>query len=570
MPVHNAEIAAIFEQTAELLEIKGEEVSRIRAFRRAARTVEALPMSIATLMDRGVDPSSIPGIGSDFARDVAAIVATARFDLLESLRRQLPGELGALTAIPGLGPKRVKLLFEHLRVRSIDDLRRAAQEGRLRDIRGLGLAVEKRVLTLLARPHEAKRFRLADLQDEIEGLTVMLGAGLTDTRVAVAGSVRRRRDTVSDVDLLVAGQNANAVSERLIGAENVADIRLHGPARTTVVLRSGPQVDLRVIAEDCWGAALLYFTGSKRHNVALRGIAGVRGWKLNEYGLFAGKRRVAGEHEEDIYARLGLQFVPPELREDRDEIAAARENRLPELVTTGDIRGDMRIAFDAADAAGAMDDLLVEAAARGYRHVTLVCDGRRLREASPAEIAALRSRIAAVERRARAVEIDVFKCVEADILPDGTLDLAAAVAAAFDFVAAVVPVQLDGPPAEHAARLVRTIRDRRIAVLVCRRHDTAAPAGAGALEFERILAAAREGSCVIELGAHAGTSDLDGARSRAAKAAGVMVAIGSNAARAGMLRRLQFGIDRARRAWLSAQDVVNTRSAGEVRALLVR
>jgi DNA polymerase (family 10) len=568
MPVHNAEIAAIFEQTAELLEIKGEEVSRIRAFRRAARTVEALPMSIAALVERGVDPSSIPGIGTDFARHVAAIVTTARFDVLESLRQQLPGELGALTAIPGLGPKRVKLLFEHLHVRSIDDLRRAAQEGRLRDIRGLGLAVEKRVLTLLARPHETKRFRLADLQEEIDALVAMLGAGLTDTRIAVAGSVRRRRDTVSDVDLLVAGQNATVVSDRLIGSENVADIRLHGPVRTTVVLRSGPQVDLRGIAEECWGAALLYFTGSKRHNVAMRGIAGVRGWKLNEYGLFAGKRRVAGEHEEDIYARLGLQFVPPELREDRDEIAAARENRLPELVTMGDIRGDMRIPFDAADAAGGMDDLVAEAAARGYRHVTLVCDGRRLQKFSTAEMAGLLARLESAARRARAVGIDVFKSVEADILPDGELNLAPPLAAPFDFVAAVVPARLAGPAAEHAARLVRTIRDRHIAVLVCRRRDAVAPAGAGALEFERIVAAAREGACVIE--APTGSSDLDGAQLRVVKDAGVKVAIGSNAARAGMLRRLQFGIDQARRAWLSAGDVVNTCSADEVRSLLVR
>jgi DNA polymerase (family 10) len=569
MPVHNAEIAAIFEQTAELLEINGEEVSNIRAFRRAARTVEALPMSIATLMERGVDPASIPGIGADFARHVAAIVATERFDLLESLRRQLPGELGALTAIPGLGPKRVKLLFENLRVRSIDDLRRAAQEGRLRDIRGLGLAVEKRVLTLLARPHEAKRFRLADLQEEIDALVAMLGAGLTDTRIAIAGSVRRRRDTVSDVDLLVTGQNATAVSERLIGAENVADIRLHGPARTTVVLRSGPQVDLRVIAEDCWGAALLYFTGSKRHNVALRAIAGVRGWKLNEYGLFAGKRRVAGEHEEDIYARLGLQFVPPELREDRDEIAAARENRLPELVSAGDIRGDMRIAFDAAAAVGGMDELVAEAAARGYRHVTLMCDGRRFQQSPTSEIAALQSRFEAIERRARAAGIDVLKAVEADILPDGKLDLAAHIAAPFDFVAAVVPEKLDAPAAEHAARLLRTVRGGRIAVLVCRRHDAGASALAGALEFASIVAAARDGACAVEIAAPA-ASDTDDGRLRAAKAAGVQVAIGSNAARAGMLRRLQSGIDRARRAWLSADDVVNTRSAQEVRALLSR
>jgi DNA polymerase (family 10) len=569
MPVHNAEIAAIFEQTAELLEIKGEELSRIRAFRRAARTVEALPMSIATLIDRGVDPATIPGLGMDFARHVVSIVETTRFDMLDTLRRQLPGELGALTAIPGLGPKRVKLLFEHLRVRSIDDLRRAAQEGRLRDIRGLGLAVEKRVLTLLARPQEAKRFRRADLEDEIEALIAMLGAGLADTRIAVAGSVRRRRETVGDVDLLVAGSNVAAVSERLIGAENVADIRLQGPARTTVVLRSGPQVDLRVIADECWGAALLYFTGSKRHNVALRALAGVRGWKLNEYGLFAGKRHIAGAREEDIYAKLGLRFVPPELREDRGEVAAAREDNLPKLVDLEDIRGDMHVVFDAMDAA-ASEELVDEAVARRYGHVTLVCDGRRLHGAPAAEVTALHSRIDALAQRARASGLDVLKGVEADIRSDGGLDLAASLAAPFDFVAAVVPSHLDVPAGEQVDRLVRTIRATRIAVLSGRRGEAAETAGADALAFERVVAAAREGACVVALGPDPAGCGLDSERLRVVKASGVKIAVGTHAARAGALRRMRFCVDAARRGWLSADDVVNTRTAEEVRALLAR
>jgi len=455
-------------------------------------------------------------------------------------------------------------------VRSIDDLRRAAQEGRLRDIRGLGLAVEKRVLTLLSKPQETRRFVVSDIEDEIESLVATLGRGMSDTRLAIAGSFRRRRGVVGDVDLLVAGSNAVAVGERLIGSENVADIRIHGPTRTTVVLRSGPQVDLRVIAEECWGAALLYFTGSKRHNVALRGLAGVRGWKLNEYGLFAGKRRIASEHEDDIYCRLGLQFIPPELREDRGEIAEARENRLPVLVDPGDIRGDLRVAVDWNEPTARIEPLVAAARAAGYRHLVLVGDGRRLHGSQDADLVSLRERIDAMTRRAQADAISLLTAVEADILPDGAVDLAPRVAALFDFVAAIMPSHLDLPAGEHAARLVQTIREARIGMLVCRRPAAAAPSGATELAFDRVVEAGRETACVLQLGADPEAPDLDEAQLRAAKASRVRIAIGTNASNGEEMRRMRFGVDQARRGWLSADEIANTQSAETLRTMLVR
>jgi DNA polymerase (family 10) len=340
VPVQNAEIAAMFDQAAELLEIKGENQFRVRAYRRAARTVEGLPQSVRGMLSAGADLSELPGIGKDLAGKIADIVKTGRFALLDSLKKQLPGELGEIAALPGLGPKRVKLLYDKLKVHTLEDLRRAIRTGRLRELPGFGPTSEQKLAATLKKPTAEKRFKLSVAEAEAESLTGFLRDG---GRVVVAGSYRRRRDTVGDLDVLVTAKDGAAVGDKLVRYENVAEVLAHGPTRTTVVLRSGLQVDVRAVPEQSYGAALLYFTGSKAHNIALRGLANEHGWKLNEYGLFAGKRRIAGASEEEVYRKLKLAFIAPELREDRGEIALAKTDRLPRLVSVSDIRGDLHV-----------------------------------------------------------------------------------------------------------------------------------------------------------------------------------------------------------------------------------
>ena len=295
MPVQNAEIAAMFDQVAELLEIQGENQFRVRAYRRAARVIEGLPQSVRSLLSARRDLAELPGIGKDLAGKIAGIVQTGRFDLLDTLKKKLPGQLAEIAAIPGLGPKRVKLLYDKLKVRTLDDLRRAIRTGRLRKIPGIGPTIEGKILNALDKPTAEKRFKLSVAESEAEALVGFLRDG---RRVVVAGSYRRRRDTVGDLDVLVTAQDGAAVGDKLVRYENVAEVLAHGPARTTVVLRSGLQVDVRVVPERSYGAALIYFTGSKVHNIALRSLANERGWKLSEYGLFSGKRRIAGASEE--------------------------------------------------------------------------------------------------------------------------------------------------------------------------------------------------------------------------------------------------------------------------------
>ena len=288
MPVHNAEIAAMFDQAADLLDIEGENPFRVRAYRNAARVIEALPQSIKSLLAAGRDLSEFPGIGKDLAGKIGDIVNTGRFRLLETLKRKLPGELGEMAALPGLGPKQVKLLYDKLHVGTLTDLKRAVETGRLREVRGFGPAIEQKLVDALKQPRREKRFKLPVAEAEAEALVERLRDG---GQVVVAGSYRRRRETVGDLDILVTGKDGEAIGQKLVSYENVAEVLARGPTRTTVVLRSGIQVDLRVVPEKSYGAALLYFTGSKAHNIALRGLANERGWKLNEYGLFAGKRR---------------------------------------------------------------------------------------------------------------------------------------------------------------------------------------------------------------------------------------------------------------------------------------
>ena len=568
MPVQNAEIAAIFDQTAELLEIKGESQVQVRAYRHAARTIEGLPLGVAALLERGVDLAELPGVGQDFAGKIATIVKTSHFDLLESLKRQLPGELGAIAAIPGLGPKRVRLLYDHLRVRTLEDLRRAAQEGRLRDIRGVGIAVEKKVLTALSKPQRERRFTLPVAEAEVKALIALLGAGLKDGQLTVAGSYRRRRETVGDLDLLVTGQSA-AISDRLVRYENVAEILAQGPTRTTVVLRSGLQVDLRTVPEESYGAALLYFTGSKAHNIALRTIAGVRGWKLNEYGLFAGKRRIAGATEQDLYGKLGLEFVPPELREDRGEIALAKDGRLPTLVSVSEIRGDLHVHSSWTDGAASIAQMASAAQRCGYEYLAITDHSRHPSEAHGLDPARLASQSEEIDRlNEKSTGFTILKGIEVDILADGSLDLPDAVLARLDLVIAAVHSQLDLPAEQQTARIIRAVQNPHVSILA---HPTGGIIGEREpylVDVERIIAAARDAGCHIEINADPRRLDLDDVGVQAARAAGVKVAVCSDAHSPDGLASIGFGVDQARRGWAAARDVINTRSLPDLKRLL--
>lgn len=568
MPVQNAEIAAMFDQIADLLEIQGENPFRVRAYRRAARTIEGLPQSVRTMLSAGSDLSELPGIGKDLAGKIADIVKTGHFALLDSLKKKLPGELGDIAALPGLGPKRVKLLYEKLKVRRLEDLRRVIKAGRLREIAGFGPVIEKKLIAALEKPAAEKRFKLSVAEAEAEALVGFLRDG---GRVVVAGSYRRRRDTVGDLDVLVTAKDGAAVGNKLVGYDNVAEVLAHGPTRTTVMLRSGLQVDVRAVPEESYGAALLYFTGSKSHNIALRGLANEYGWKLNEYGLFAGKRRIAGASEEEVYQKLKLAFIPPELREDRGEVALAKAGQLPRLVELGDIRGDLHVHSDWTDGTTSIAAMAEGAQALGYEYIALTDHSHRVAMVHGLDRARLSRQMREIDRlNEKARGFTILKGIEVDILKDGRLDLPDSILSRLDVVVASVHSFFDLPSQDQTNRIVRAMENPHVSILG---HPTGRLIGvreAYELDMDRIISAARHLGCFLEINAEPDRLDLNDLHAHAAKSAGVKLAISTDAHSVNAYRYMRFGIDQARRGWLTANDVLNTRPLGELRKLLKR
>lgn len=572
MPVQNAEIAAMFDQAAELLEIKGDNPFRIRAYRRAARTIETLPTSAAAMLASGEELSELPGVGEDLAGKIAEIIKKGKFTLLEQLKRETPGGLAKLLEIPGMGPKRVKLLFDELGVRSLDDLRRAAKAGRLQELRGFGTKMEQSILDALAKPKTATgRFKLPVVEAEAKALLDWLARGKLCKRLVAAGSFRRRQETVGDLDILATAEAGAAVGDRLAAYENTAQVLAHGRTRATVILRSGLQVDLRVVADESYGAALMYFTGSKAHNIALRNRANARGWKLNEYGLFDGDRRIAGASEQEIYKKLRLAFVPPELREDRGEVALAENKALPRLVSLSEICGDLHVHSNWTDGVASIEEMAEAAQARGYHYVALTDHSRRVTVAHGLTPERLVRQIGEIDDlNAKLRGFTILKGVEVDILADGGLDLPDKILERLDIVVASVHYKFNLPRDAQTERVIRAMENPHVSIIG---HPTGRLIGerdAYDIDMERLLRAARARGCAMEINAAPDRLDLNDVHAHIAKSIGVKVAISTDAHSVFGLDCMRFGVDQARRGWLERDDVINTRPLSTLMEMLQR
>jgi len=568
MPVQNAEIATMFDQAADLLEIKGDNPFRVRAYRRAARTIEGLPQSVGSMLAKEADLSELPGIGKDLAGKITGIVESGHFDLLDQLKKKLPGDLGAMAGLPGLGPKRIKLLYDKAKVRTLDDLRRAIKVGKLHGLHGFGPVIEKKLAAALEKPLAEKRFKLAVAEAEAESLVAFLR---DKGQVVVAGSYRRRRDTVGDLDILVTSKQGPAVGDKLVGYDNVADVLAHGPTRTTVLLRSGIQVDLRAVPEESYGAALLYFTGSKAHNIALRGIANARKWKLNEYGLFSGKRRIAGASEEEVYRKLGLAYIPPEMREDRGEIALALNGELPRLISAGDMRGDLHVHSDWTDGTASIANMAAAAQACGYAYMALTDHSRRQTMSHGLDPAKVARQLREIDKINGAFKgFTILKGIEVDILKDGELDLPDATLAQLDVVIASVHSFFDLPREAQTQRMIRAMRNPHVSIVG---HPSGRLIGEREpydIDMDAITSTARDLDCYLEINAEPDRLDLNDIHAHMAKSKGVKIAISTDAHSVNAFQYMRFGVDQARRAWLTADDVINTRQFGDLRKLLKR
>jgi DNA polymerase (family X) len=572
MPVHNADIAALFDEIADLLEVQGANPFRIRAYRNAARTVGELPQEARALVERGDDLTRLPGIGDDLARKIAEIVSSGHCSLLDRLRKELPPAVTELLKIPGLGPKRVKALYHDLEVQTVEQLYRAARDGRIRALPGFGEKTELNILQAVeAHASQARRFKLAVAAQYAEALRAFLAAVPGVSQVEVAGSFRRMRETVGDLDILVIAGRDSPVMQRFTGYDEVAEVLSAGSTRASVVLKCGMQVDLRLVAAQSYGAALQYFTGSKAHNIAIRRIAQKRGLKINEYGVYRGDTRIAGESEESVYRSVGLPCIPPELREDRGEIELAHAGKLPRLVELGDLRGDLHAHTKATDGHDTLRDMALAAKSAGFEYLAITEHSRRLTVAHGLDPLRLLRQCDEIEQLNEQLSgITLLKGIEVDILEDGSLDLPDEVLARLDLVVGAVHSKFDLSRAKQTGRILRAMEHPHFTLLA---HPTGRLIEQRApydVDMLRIIREAKQRGCFLELNAHPERLDLLDTYCQMANQEGVLVSINSDAHSTFDFANLRYGIGQARRGWLEKDDVLNTRPLAKLLALLKR
>jgi DNA polymerase (family 10) len=570
MLMHNAEIAGVFDEMADLLALQEENPFRIRAYRRAAQVIRGLSRELTELVERGEDLDALPGIGPDLASKITELVTSGRLKALERLRRQVPPGLVELMRMPGLGPKRVRALHLELKVRDRDDLARVVAAGKVAKLRGFGpKLIERLGMDLrVAQPAERRWLRSVAAQFA-EPLARHLRRARGVGEVVIAGSYRRGRETVGDIDLLVCSADAPAVVESLRAYDEVARWVASGPKRLTVVLRSGLQVDVRISDPACFGAALHYFTGSKAHNIHVRRLARDRGLKINEYGVFRGRRLLAGDTEKSVFAAVRLPWIPPELREDQGEIEAASAGRLPALVTRQNLRGDLHSHTNASDGSESLKAMALAARAAGLEYLAITDHSRYLGVVKGQDARRLRSQMEAIDRLNDALDgITLLKGAEVDILEDGKLALPDDVLAELDVVVGAVHSHFELSEQKQTARVLRAMEHRAFSILSHPMTRLIGERPAVALDLERICRAAKSRPCFLELDAQPQRLDLDDTQCRMAREHGVLVSIASDAHAGAQFENLEYGAIQARRGWLTADDVLNSRRLGEVRALL--
>jgi DNA polymerase (family 10) len=568
--VSNSDIADLFAELADLLDIEGSNAFRVRAYRYAAELVRGHPKSMTELLAAGRDLSELPGIGKDLASKIATIVETGRLPLLEEVARRTPRVLSELMKIEGLGPKRVKTLYQVLNVRSVDDLERAAAAGRVRELPGFGAKTEQLILEGVRRlARGAGRLKLSAAEEIAEPLAAYLRGCDGVKQVTVAGSYRRRKETVGDLDFVVTAKRGADVMRHFTTYDQVADIVSRGETRSTVRLRSGLQVDLRLVPQASYGAALHYFTGSKAHNIAVRTLGLRRGYKINEYGVFEKDKRIAGRSEKSVYAAVGLPYIEPELREDHGEIEAARRGRLPELIAVGDLRGDLHCHTDASDGHATLEEMAAAAAELGYEYVSVNDHSKHVTIANGLDGKRLLAQLEAIDRlNARLDGLTVLKSAEVDILEDGTLDFPDDVLKELDFTVCSVHYQFGLPESKQTERILRAMDNPYFSILGHPSGRLIGERDAYAVNLERIIMAAKDRGVHLEVNSHPSRLDLNDEGCRLAKALGVKLVISTDAHSTAGLGSIRFGVDQARRGWLTADDVVNTRGLDELEALL--
>lgn len=589
--IENIEIARQLDEVGDLLEIQEANPFRVRAYRNAVRTIIELPSPLERMVADGEDLTALPGIGKELARHITELVTTGEMGVLADLREEVPSTLVQIMRLPGVGPKSARKLWDELGVETVEELKSAAEEGRVAELKGFGEKKQALIISGIEQFHRhSARYRLDEADRFMAPLLEYLTAPGEVEKLEVAGSYRRRRETVGDIDILVQSSTPEPVMERFVSYPSVEKVLAAGETRGSVVLKSGLQVDLRIVPAQSYGAALVYFTGSKEHNIQLRQRALDRGLTVSEYGVFelleepdpqvepqeaeaskpegvaepseADRRRVgrqvAGRTEEEVYEAVQLPFILPELREARGEIAAAEAGELPDLVELEDLRGDLQMHSTWSDGKNSIEEMLSACAELGYEYFAITDHSKALAMIEGLDEEGLQRQLSEIEEVAsRHPEIRIVRSMEVDILADGTLDLADEMLEVLDLVVISIHSMFSLPRARQTERVLKAVQHPAVDVLA---HPTARlinkrdPVD---FDLEQVIASAAENRVALELNANPRRLDLKDTQLMLAKSLGAKIVISTDAHRISDLSLMPYGVEQARRAWLERGDVLN-------------
>jgi DNA polymerase (family 10) len=574
--MENLDIARTLETLADLLEIQGANPFRIRAYRNAINTIESLSRPLAAMVEAGEDLTELPAIGDNVAAHIAELLATGHINRLDEVAAEIPITLAELVRLDGVGPKKAKKLFDELGVRTVDELEAQLDEGAVEELAGFGKKSVEKIRRSIEDYHKhTGRFQIHEAEQLIEGLLRWVERAPGVEEIQIAGSLRRRKETIGDVDILARceGDGTPAV-DHFVAFEGAARVLGAGPTKGSIVLHSGLQVDLRVIPTRSFGSALVYFTGSKEHNVVLRTGAVRQGLRVNEWGVFRipegedpealgkeGGKRLAGKTEKEVYGSLGMAWVPPVLRENRGEVEAALEDRLPELVELEDIRGDLQMHSTWSDGKASIEEMARACKKLGYQYFALTDHSQAMamvQGLTPERARAQWEEIAEVRERVKGIEI--FRSVEIDILKDGSLDMPDEILEELDVVVISVHSFMDQDRKTMTERVLKAMAHPSVDILA---HPTGRLINrreSFELDVEAVLVAAAELKVAVELNANPNRLDFSDVHVHRAKELGVPVVISTDAHSPAGLENMRFGVDQARRGWLEAPDVLNTKS----------
>jgi DNA polymerase (family X) len=572
MTVQNKEITDKLTQVADLLDIKGENEFRVRAYRKAVRTISGLSKSLADMVNNNEDISSLPDIGDSIAKKIEEIVETGNLKQLNKLKKEVPSSLIEIMKLEQMGPERTKTLYEKLDIDSIDDLKEAVEEGKVEELEGFGKKTAENIqreIEEYAQKGGSKRIKRNEAEKEIQPLIDYLKDKMDD--VTIAGSFRRKKETVGDIDILATSNDAEKAMKAFTEFDEVERVLAHGDKKSSIKLRTGLQVDLRIVDKNEFGAALLYFTGSKEHSVALRKIGQEKDLKVNEYGVFSGKKKLASKTEEKMYKALGLRYIEPELREDKGEFEASRNNKLPKLVELDEIKGDLQTHTKASDGKNSLKEMVEAAQEMGYEYYAVTDHSKKVTMANGLDEKRLAKQMEEIDELNKKIKkIRILKSVEVDILEDGSLDLSDDILKELDIVICSIHYNMKLSKKKQTRRILKAMENPNFNILA---HPTGRMINKRSpydIDMEEIMKEAKDKGCFLEINANPDRLDLDDDNARLAKEIGLKLSISTDAHSVDNLNFMKYGVAQARRGWLEKDDVLNTRSWENLKKLLKR